>query len=577
MADRNGTFRMRFDAETRSVAGRVRLSDAAYLLRELRPFRLRLALFLAAAVGSAWTFVRIPALLGEAIDLFAGVIFSSVIKGTPQIGSAELTDLLVRAAVLLASNAACSVCQGVLCSGICSAYAHCLRGRVAQQSLHMAAPCLYAGPLREAASMATDRIDEVNQSLNLLLSQGIAPAILLIAIFISLFRLYPPVALLFLLVFPLYTIFRRLLPVPAADGETEDLPPEELFRHLTELRLDGAAKAVTASFEASDAVRTKRLTGAGTAGFLLQHLPSLLLSIALALSMAVGVKFSPENGLTVGMLISAVFYTLKAERPLSQTVQIGSAAGTLVGALGLLREFLACPQEETASQTAPPPSESGDLRAEGISFRYPAGRQDVFRDFSARIPPVGVTVLTGDTGAGKTTLLLLLLRFYTPLSGRILYDGYDAAGMDLLQYRGMFSVIGQEATLFDATVADNISYPRTDAPPERLEAAVREAGAAELIASLPQGYDTFLVAGGSLSDGQIQQILLARALYHRKRLIVLDEATSFLDAEEEARFFRTLKEIARTRGVILISHKNTAVASADTIIRIGQEEPVPGQ
>ena len=574
MADRSGTFRMNFDAETRRQAGGVRRDDVRALLTDLRPYRLKLAAFAAASVCGAYTFIKIPELLGGIIDLVTGVIFSSVVKGSLQVSSQEMTGLLLRAAVLLALHTLFSLCQGVLSAGICSSYADSLRRRVSEQTLHVRLAYLDTHPARGVEALATETVDSLNQNLNLLLSQGASPAILLAGILYALFRIDPVVALLFLLAAPLYAIIHALLPAPdtAADGPETSM--EEICRHLPELRACGAAEDVAARLAAAEAARAKRLTRAGAWGFLSQHLPELLLGVSLAASMAVGAKGVAEGTLTVGTLISVIFYALKAQRPFSQAAQAVLCAGPAVQAAGQLRAYLDVPREEDTAGKAAPPAAPEDIRLEGVTFRYPTGEGDVLRDFSAVIPKEGVTVLSGNTGAGKTTLLRLLLRYYEPQRGRILYGEANAASMDLQQYRAMFSVIDQEAALFAATAADNISYPQTDAPRELLDAAAEAAGAAELIRSLPQGYDTLCGGDGTkLSDGQVQQILLARALFRQARMIVLDEATSFVDSDSEERFYRRLKEISRTRGVILISHRNTALAAADTVIRVEETSP----
>ena len=565
---------MNFDAETQRSAGRIRPGDLRSLFSDLKPFALQLTLFVLASAAGAWAFVRIPRLLGEAIDLIAGVILSSVIRGSLQISFDTLLHLFASAALFLACNAACSVIQGMICPDVCSKYAHNLRLRVTDHSLHIAYSFLPADTVRSTHSLATEVIDTVNQSLNIVLSQGVSPAILLTAIIVSLFQIFPISAVLFLLVIPVYVIIQAFFPTQNNIEDSDALSPDEIISHLPALRQNGVSEEVLASFESSERLRAKRLAAVSTTGFLKQQLPSLLLRIALAVSILLGVRYSAESGLTVGSLISLIFFTIKAERPLSQTVQIVSASRSLLYSVGCIHAFLSLPRE-TAEEAPAPPKEAADLIIDGISFCYPGSREPVFRDFSARIPSRGITLLCGDTGVGKTTLVKLLLRFYDPQAGRILLDGKEIRALDLRKYRALFSVIGQEASLFDASIAENISYPQVSAPRDRLEKAIRSAGAADLIASLPNGVEFSPNTDGTfLSEGQIQQIHLARALFNEKDYIVLDESTSFLSREEETRFFANLKQISKNRCVIFISHKASSLAFADTVIRIEQQSSV---
>ena len=524
MADRSGTFRMSFDAETQERSDGVRLSDVGPVIRRLRPYSLRVAVFLLSSALSAWVFIRIPKLIGQVIDLFANVMFSSIIKGSSQVDTDQLIPLLLQAAGLLLAGAVLSVFQGFISSGICSSLTHRLREQIAGHILSVKADFLNSRSWESTERLATERIDTVGQSLNIVFSQGLPQVFLLAAIQITLFTIDPMIAMILLLVFPLYELIRRMLLIPKRESHpAESVPVAELFQHIPDIRASGAAERAAASYETAERAGAKLLRGRALYGSLQQLLPKFLLGTALAAALAVGVRDGLDNGLTVGALISVIFYVLKEERPLSDSAQIFSAFGTMAHAMRDLDSFLQIPEEGSDSGADEVPVEEGAICFDHITFRYPTGSAFVFRDFSCVIPERGVTALVGATGVGKTTLLNLLLRFYTPQGGQIRYADRDVSDMDLRCYRGMFSVISQQAVLFDATIADNISYPQTDAEPDALYAAAKAAGVEDCIAALPQGFETMCTAGQSVfSDGQVQQILLARALFHKSRIIVLD-------------------------------------------------------
>ena len=568
MANSNSTFRMRFDPEAKTGKTGVSRADAAALIKDLSPFRLRLAAFFAATAGAAWTFSLLPGLIGEAVDLFASVLFSSVITGEVQADPAAAVSILLRAGVLFAANAVFGYLQGALSAGTASAYAHRLRCRVFAQITRVRMAWFDLNPAQSALGLATEEIDRINQDLNVFLSQGVDAFAMLLAIFIAMFRSNPVTGLLFLPAIPATLLLSKALPQPDPPADKRQTRPDEIYRHIGELRLSGAAPQVLAEAERYERETAAWLKKSRRSAFLRRNLPALILGVLLAVSVLFDLR-RIGRGVSLGALISLIFYASKLELPLSRLTLPVSVGAELVRSSAGLFAFLRVPAESRGAGNLPLPPDGADLTVEGLTFRYPAGTADVLRDFSAVIPKRGVTVLSGPTGAGKTTLVQLLLRFYLPQGGVIRFGETPVEAFDLKAYRAAFSVIGQEALLFDATLAQNICYPDEEADPTRLHEAAGIAGASKTAEALPLGFDTPLAAEETaLSAGQLQQILLARAVYHESRFIILDEATSGIDPAQEARFFERLKALAQTRAVILISHRPGAEAWADTVIDV---------
>ncbi len=173
------------------------------------------------------------------------------------------------------------------------------------------------------------------------------------------------------------------------------------------------------------------------------------------------------------------------------------------------------------------------------------------------MPAVGVTRISGVSGAGKSSVVKLLLRLYRPASGSILWNGKNVEEFDLAQYRKAFGLIAQEAALFRRTVTQNIAYGAPDAADAEIRAAAAAVGADSFISALPQGYETLCGEGGAaLSGGECQLILLARAVLQKKRVLILDEATAFLDPASFAAVRQAVTRIAHTCAVIVISHSS---------------------
>jgi glucan exporter ATP-binding protein len=208
----------------------------------------------------------------------------------------------------------------------------------------------------------------------------------------------------------------------------------------------------------------------------------------------------------------------------------------------------------------------GNVAYEDVTFRFKNSDQGVFNiSFEA---PAGKTVaLVGPTGAGKTTTLALLQRLRAPESGRIVVDGNDIADVTLDSLRHSIAVVFQDAGLFNRSIAENIRVGRPDATDAEVEEAARLAEAHDFIARKPGAYE-FVIGerGASLSGGERQRIAIARAILKNAPILILDEATSALDVETEARIKRALDRLREGRTTLIIAHRLSTVANADTIL-----------
>ena len=216
------------------------------------------------------------------------------------------------------------------------------------------------------------------------------------------------------------------------------------------------------------------------------------------------------------------------------------------------------------------PAGRGAIRFEHVSFAYPARRdQPVLTDVSLSIEPGEVVAVVGPSGAGKSTVLSLLYRFFDVDAGRVTFEGVDVRELRLADLRGALAIVSQEPVLFSGTVRDNIAYGKTGATDAEIEAAARDAHAHDFVAAFPDGYQTLIGERGTkLSGGQKQRIALARALIANPRVLILDEATSNLDAESEAAVQAALARIMEGRTTIIVAHRLSTVRDADRIVVI---------
>ena len=193
------------------------------------------------------------------------------------------------------------------------------------------------------------------------------------------------------------------------------------------------------------------------------------------------------------------------------------------------------------------------------------GEKVVFRDFSLSLAPESITCILGPSGSGKTTVVNLLMKFYDVSEGDILIDGTSIKDMSRAHVHSLFCMVLQDTWLFNGTIRDNIAYG-TEVSDDDVYDACRKVGLEGFIRALPEGLDTKIRNGGGLSEGQRQQICIARALVDRSPMLILDEATSMVDSRTEMVIQRAIDTLMEGRTTFVIAHRLSTIVNADVIL-----------
>jgi len=274
-----------------------------------------------------------------------------------------------------------------------------------------------------------------------------------------------------------------------------------------------------------------------------------------------------DKQMTIGAIVAFAAYLGRLYMPFGTLLNLHVEVGTSLGVFQRIFEYLDMKPDVTERPEAPAlPAVQGAIAYKSVSFAYEEG-QEVLRDLSFEARPGEAIALVGPSGAGKSTLIGMIARLYDPTSGSVEIDGIDLRGVTLGSLRDQVAYVTQESFLFHATVRDNLLFAKEDATEQELEAACRKAYIHDVIAALPQGYDTMVgERGHRMSGGERQRMAIARAILKNPRILILDEATSHLDSESEAYVQDALQELMKERTTLVIAHRLSTVLAADQIL-----------
>src|SRR5919197_829419 len=282
-----------------------------------------------------------------------------------------------------------------------------------------------------------------------------------------------------------------------------------------------------------------------------------------------GISFANgSDAISIGTVVAFTTLQTRLLFPMQSLLSVGLDVQTSLAMFARIFEYLDLPVDIGERES---PAElrgvRGDVRFEGVWFRYGDESPWTLSEIDATVPAGSTTAIVGETGSGKTTMAYLVARLYEPDRGRVTIDGVDVADASLESLAASVGLVSQETYLFHASIRENLRFARPAATDEEIEAAARAAQIHDLIASLPEGYETLVGERGyRFSGGEKQRIAIARTILRNPPVLVLDEATSALDNETERALQEALDDLARGRTTIAIAHRLSTVRDADQIL-----------
>lgn len=281
----------------------------------------------------------------------------------------------------------------------------------------------------------------------------------------------------------------------------------------------------------------------------------------------VGALLASKEKISFGVIIAFIMYVRFFTQPLSQIAQGMQAMQSAAAAAERVFEFLEADEmEDESGKTTKIEKASGYVDFEHVKFGYEDSDRIIINDFSVNVKPGQKIAIVGPTGAGKTTLVNLLMRFHEIQGGTIKIDGISTKELTRENVHSQFCMVLQDTWLFEGTVRENLVYCEEGVSDEKVTEACKAVGLDHFIRTLPHGYDTVLNDQVSLSQGQRQQLTIARAMIADKPMLILDEATSSVDTRTELKIQKAMDELMLNRTSFVIAHRLSTIKNADLIL-----------
>ncbi len=470
-------------------------------------------------------------------------------------------------------SAACSYVQAFLMAGVNQKIALRLRSDISAKVSLLPMRYFDTHAVGDTLSRVTNDVDTVAQSMNASIATAVTAAVQIVIVVVMMFvtnwamtlTAFATVPLSLLVLFLIVRMSQKYFRAQQAELGALNGQAEEYYSALELLRAANAEERAVKTFEKQNGKLQAAMYRANVFSAISHPLTTFISKLGYVAICVVGGVLMAQGGTSLGELAAFLIYINLFQSPLSQLGQVAGQFQTASAAAGRVFEFLEEEEEprENATAVIDPDKVHGDVAFSNVSFGYDPAKP-VIHDFSATVKAGQKVAIVGPTGAGKTTLVNLLMRFYE-CGGQISIDGVPTKTMTRENVRSLFSMVLQDAWVFEGTLKENILYCKEQISEEKVVEAVRASGIWHLVNTLPEGGDT-VISDGMLSGGQKQLITIARAMVDDAPMLILDEATSNVDTRTEQMIGRAMDKLTEGRTSFVIAHRLSTIQNADLIL-----------
>lgn len=520
-----------------------------------------------ALAGTALTLIG-PDKLSELTDLIKeGVISGIDLKGVAKIGITLVAIYLIGALL--------TIVQGQIMVLVTQRTSQRLRGDISKKINTLPMWFFNRTSTGDVLSRVTNDVDTVSQSLNQSVSTLVTAVAMLVGSLIMMlitnWLMTLTAVLATLLGFVLMMLItsrsqkyfiRQQRSLGAINGHVEEI----YSGHTVVKAYNGERKAQETFDEMNGTLRKSTFRAQCMAG-LMQPLMHFVGNLGYVAVCIVGAVLTINGKITFGTIVAFTMYVRYFTQPLQQIAQATQSLQSAAAAGERVFEFLdAEGMTDESEKKATLGDVEGKVEFSHVRFGYEDSTETVIHDFSATALPGQKIAIVGPTGAGKTTLVNLLMRFHEIQGGEISIDGVNTASVKREEVRKQFCMVLQDTWLFQGTVRENLVYCAENVDDEKIRAACKAVGLDHFIRTLPNGYDTVLSDQVSLSQGQKQQLTIARAMIADRPMLILDEATSSVDTRTELTIQAAMDELMKDRTSFVIAHRLSTIKNADLIL-----------
>lgn len=540
------------------------------LVREMKPLAKWLALGAVLSVATVLCSVAVPDILGELVqklyDYWAGGRVGTVRESL-------LSGLAVLLALYLGYSLFSYANMYIMNWSVSSYYSCDLRIRISEKLKRLPVRYVDQTPVGDILSRMTGDVSTLGGYVHDIFDTMIKGFFQILLISAAIFREDWRLALFVVVLIPLSVLLSTKISsyceesyhqLFTKEGELTGIVEESFSNYPTTKAYNLEEYTAQKHSGVNEALRKAKVK-ADFIGSVVQPIIKLTNALTYIFINLVGGWLIVEHGASVGMVVTIVLYARQLASPLEQIAGSFGQINHVIAAARRVYDILDMEEEEAPRKALSCPAR-GNVEFEHVRFSYNP-EEPLIEDLNVLVRPGQNVAIVGPTGAGKTTIVNLLMRFYDPQAGVIRLDGQDISDLSRDAVRDAFGMVLQDTWLREGTVRENLLFARPDATEEEMIAAAKAAHAHHFILRLPQGYDTPITEdSGNLSAGQRQLLCIARVMLADPAMLILDEATSSIDARTEQRIQSAFDRLTAGRTAFIVAHRLSTVRSADVIL-----------